>query len=156
MKTGRSLPTCAATDCGPELVALDPTPPGKRRRVAIAGNPNTGKTTLFNRLTGLTAKVGNFPGVTVECRTGQLRLERTGALDLVDIPGAYSLTSRSREEEIAIQALLGTAGNERASSASFQSASSGVSSMACITGTSPRSAIRSQYLRIHRLSSDTP
>lgn len=59
--------------------------------VGLAGNPNSGKTTLFNALTGSRQRVGNWPGVTVEQKTGQLRSE-AGSLELVDLPGIYSLT----------------------------------------------------------------
>ena len=59
--------------------------------VGLAGNPNSGKTTLFNALTGSRQRVGNWPGVTVEKKTGQLRSE-AGSLELVDLPGIYSLT----------------------------------------------------------------
>ncbi len=76
-------------------------------RVAIAGNPNTGKTTLFNRLTGSRAKVGNYPGVTVERNLGRLRLPRAGEVELLDVPGTYSLSARSEEEQLAIQAVAG-------------------------------------------------
>lgn len=76
-------------------------------RVALAGNPNTGKTTLFNRLTGLSAKVGNYPGVTVEREIGHFALPRAGEVELSDVPGTYSLTARSAEEQIAIQAICG-------------------------------------------------
>ena len=77
------------------------------RRVAIAGNPNTGKTTLFNRLTGSRAKVGNYPGVTVERQIGRVTLPTAGAVELVDVPGTYSLSARSAEEQLAIQAIAG-------------------------------------------------
>jgi ferrous iron transport protein B len=77
------------------------------RKVALAGNPNTGKSTLFNRLTGMSAKVGNYPGVTVEREVGELVLPRAGAVELSDVPGTYSLTARSAEEHIAIQAICG-------------------------------------------------
>jgi ferrous iron transport protein B len=80
-----------------------------RPLVAIAGNPNTGKTTVFNRLTGSDHKVGNYPGVTVERHTGMLALTSGDVVDIIDIPGAYSLSARSREEEIAIQAVSGFA-----------------------------------------------
>ena len=81
-------------------------------RVAIAGNPNTGKTTLFNRLTGSNLRVGNYPGVTVECHSGELRLpavegSAAHAVTLLDIPGTYSLSARSREEQIAVRAVAG-------------------------------------------------
>ncbi len=75
--------------------------------VAIAGNPNTGKTTLFNRMTGSDQKVGNYPGVTVERHSGKLKLGSGRTVELVDVPGTYSLSARSREEEIAIQAVAG-------------------------------------------------
>ncbi len=76
-----------------------------RLRVALAGNPNVGKTTLFNRLTGLRQKVANYPGVTVERKSGKL----TGAPDVevIDLPGAYSLTPRSMDERIAYDMLIG-------------------------------------------------
>jgi len=66
-------------------------------RVALAGNPNSGKTTIFNNLTGLHQHVGNYPGVTVEHKSGRLR----GAgqpVEVVDLPGTYSLTAYSIEE----------------------------------------------------------
>ncbi len=77
------------------------------RRVAIAGNPNTGKTTLFNRLTGARAKVGNYPGVTVERYVGRMTLPSAGEVELMDVPGTYSLAARSPEEQLAIQAVAG-------------------------------------------------
>ena len=77
--------------------------------VVVAGNPNTGKTTVFNRLTGTDHKVANYPGVTVERHSARMPLARGGSIDLVDLPGTYSLSARSREEEIAIQAIAGIA-----------------------------------------------
>jgi ferrous iron transport protein B len=71
--------------------------------VLLAGNPNSGKTTVFNALTGSRAKVGNYPGVTVERRVGRL-----GDVELVDLPGTYSLSASSPEEQVAMQALLFT------------------------------------------------
>ncbi|HPF38887.1 MAG TPA: ferrous iron transport protein B [Phycisphaerae bacterium] len=80
-------------------------PPCTRiRRVAVAGNPNSGKTSLFNQLTGLRAKVANYHGVTVEKREGRLA---DHDITLVDLPGAYSLSARSPEEVIARNVLLG-------------------------------------------------
>ncbi|RIK65811.1 MAG: ferrous iron transport protein B [Planctomycetota bacterium] len=73
-------------------------------QIAVAGNPNSGKTTLFNALTGLRMKVGNYPGVTVEKREGPLT--GTNAV-LLDLPGVYSLSARSPDEEIARDVLQG-------------------------------------------------
>jgi ferrous iron transport protein B len=84
-----------------------------RPLVAIAGNPNVGKTTLFNVLTGSRDRVGNYPGVTVERRSGEMPIPGHGQVELVDIPGTYSLVSRTGEEQIALEALLGLEG-ERA------------------------------------------
>ncbi|MBN8549780.1 MAG: ferrous iron transport protein B [Deltaproteobacteria bacterium] len=76
-------------------------------RIVLAGNPNCGKTTLFNALTGLRYKVANYPGVTVEKKEGRLLLEDKDVL-LVDLPGIYSLSHNSLDEAIATQALLGS------------------------------------------------
>ncbi len=89
-------------------------PAVRRGTVAVVGNPNTGKTTLFNALTGLSQRVGNFPGVTVERKVGQLALPRVGAVDLLDLPGTYSLSARSPDEDIAVEALMGLLDSERA------------------------------------------
>ncbi|MHC5209565.1 MAG: ferrous iron transport protein B [Planctomycetota bacterium] len=75
--------------------------------IAVAGNPNSGKTTLFNRLTGANAKVGNYPGVTVERREGVMHLPDGQQLVVLDIPGTYSLSARSAEEQIAITTVAG-------------------------------------------------
>ena len=74
--------------------------------IAVIGNPNTGKSTLFNALTGLKQKTANYPGVTVERHTGTLDLGGR-QIELVDLPGAYSLAARSPDEMIAIDVLLG-------------------------------------------------
>lgn len=78
----------------------------RRLTVALAGNPNAGKTTLFNSLTGLSQKVANYPGVTVERKTGVWHLGRTDA-DLVDLPGLYSLDATSLDEQIARDVITG-------------------------------------------------
>jgi ferrous iron transport protein B len=75
--------------------------------VLLVGNPNTGKTTLFNRLTGQNARIGNYPGVTVESRAGSSRLDGNTEVEVVDLPGTYSLSARSAEEQIALWAVLG-------------------------------------------------
>ena len=68
--------------------------------IALAGNPNSGKTTLFNALTGSTQRVGNWPGVTVEKKSGVMRLGERSA-EVVDLPGIYSLSSHSDDERVA-------------------------------------------------------
>jgi ferrous iron transport protein B len=74
--------------------------------VAMVGNPNTGKTTLFNELTGYRQRVGNYPGVTVEKVTGALR-GASRAVELIDLPGTYSLAARSADEMVVVDVLLG-------------------------------------------------
>jgi len=74
--------------------------------VVLIGNPNTGKTTLFNALTGLSQRTGNFPGVTVEKKVGTLDLGHL-RLDLIDLPGTYSLAANSPDEIVATDVLLG-------------------------------------------------
>ena len=77
----------------------------KQKRIALLGNPNCGKSSLFNQLTGLNQKVGNFAGVTTERRSGRWRTE-THRFELVDLPGIYSLYPRSEDEQVALRALL--------------------------------------------------
>jgi ferrous iron transport protein B len=84
-------------------------PATKTLRVALAGNPNTGKSTLFNRLTGGQARVANYPGLTVEREIGRLALPKAGTIELLDVPGTYSLSARSAEERIAIESIAGLA-----------------------------------------------
>jgi ferrous iron transport protein B len=84
-----------------------------RASIALIGNPNTGKSTLFNRLTGLRQTTGNFPGVTVEKHEGTVELKHN-ALNLVDLPGIYSLDGTSTDERIAVDVTLGrVAGTQR-------------------------------------------
>jgi ferrous iron transport protein B len=82
------------------------------RVIALAGNPNSGKTTLFNRLTGLNHKVGNYPGVTVERRTGNALLFDEPVM-VIDLPGTYSLISRTKDEALAFEVLTGRAKAEK-------------------------------------------
>ncbi|OYT69306.1 MAG: ferrous iron transport protein B, partial [Chloracidobacterium sp. CP2_5A] len=77
-----------------------------RRRLALVGNPNCGKTTLFNALTGLRQKVGNYPGVTVEKKEGRIAVGAT-ELVIIDLPGVYSLSARSLDERITRDVVLG-------------------------------------------------
>src|SRR6266852_8841265 len=79
--------------------------------VALVGNPNTGKTTLFNALAGMNQRVGNYPGVTVETKKGKFRLGDL-AIDVIDLPGTYSLAPRSPDEMLAVDLILGQNPNE--------------------------------------------
>ncbi len=72
----------------------------KRLKVALAGKPNSGKSSLFNQLTGLNQKVGNFPGVTVDKKTGICHLDKETIAEVIDLPGIYSLYPRSLDEKI--------------------------------------------------------
>lgn len=74
--------------------------------IAVVGNPNSGKSTLFNRLTGLNQRIGNYPGVTVERHVGRIDVGER-AIELVDLPGTYALSAHSFEEQIAIDIILG-------------------------------------------------
>lgn len=74
--------------------------------VALLGNPNTGKSTLFTALTGTRQKIANYPGVTVEAKVGHMQFENT-ELTVIDLPGTYSLAARSPDERVATEALLG-------------------------------------------------
>ncbi|MDB5335708.1 MAG: feoB [Planctomycetaceae bacterium] len=76
-------------------------------KVALIGNPNTGKSTLFNALSGLQSRVGNFPGVTVEKKIGRVQWG-TSTVELIDLPGTYSLAPRSLDEMVSVNVLLGT------------------------------------------------
>ncbi len=75
--------------------------------VLVAGNPNSGKSTLFNALTGSRTRVANYPGVTVDRASAVLALPNGQQVEVVDLPGTYSLSARSREEQIAVDAVLG-------------------------------------------------
>lgn len=79
------------------------------RTVALIGNPNTGKSSLFNALCGMNARVGNYPGVTVEQKVGRLSgvADNLENIDVIDLPGTYSLAARSADEAVAVNVLLG-------------------------------------------------
>ncbi len=81
--------------------------PARPKVIALVGNPNCGKTTLFNALTGMRQKVGNYPGITVERKTGTLRLPSGESITIIDLPGLYSLTPHSPDEQVARDVLLG-------------------------------------------------
>src|SRR5436190_8336161 len=88
-------------------------PPATRHPlVALVGNPNTGKTTLFNSLSGLHQRVGNYPGVTVETKKGSTTFQGR-QFDIIDLPGTYSLAPRSPDEMVAVDVILGQQAGER-------------------------------------------
>jgi ferrous iron transport protein B len=95
--------------CGPSFgTTLAPAIESKTlRTIAVVGPPNCGKTTVFNRLTGLNRKVANFPGVTVEHFTGHITLSNGERVALVDLPGIYSLNAKSEDERVTVDALCG-------------------------------------------------
>jgi ferrous iron transport protein B len=85
--------------------------------VALVGNPNAGKSALFNALTGARQKVGNYPGVTVERKSGRMALSDGRPIELVDLPGTYSLQPASPDEAVTRDVVLGTQAGERLPSA---------------------------------------
>ena len=74
--------------------------------VALLGNPNTGKSSVFNTLTGLKQTVGNYPGVTVEKKIGSFAIDRTTSVQLIDLPGTYGLNTQSIDQSIVFELLL--------------------------------------------------
>ena len=84
----------------------------KSLNIALLGNPNTGKTSLFNSLTGLSQKVGNYPGITVEKKEGICMLNRTTKGHIIDLPGTYSLNASSIDESVVIEILLNKTGKD--------------------------------------------
>ena len=78
----------------------------KTINVALIGNPNTGKTSLFNQLTGLTQKVGNYPGVTVDKKEGTTKISSNLKAIITDLPGTYSINPTSLDESIVLKTLL--------------------------------------------------
>ena len=83
------------------------------QRIALVGNPNSGKTALFNLLTGSRQKVGNYPGVTVERKSGKLATPSGRNFEVLDLPGAYTLTAASPDEEITRDICLGRFSGEK-------------------------------------------
>ncbi|WP_341834033.1 ferrous iron transport protein B [Chitinophaga pollutisoli] len=81
--------------------------------IALVGNPNSGKSSLFNALTGLNQKVGNFPGVTVDKKTGSARISPTLEANIIDLPGTYSLYPKSADEFVTYDVLLHPEGTDR-------------------------------------------
>src|SRR6202041_2616109 len=95
--------------CEPPALVPAPVPPGPGafRTVVLIGPPNSGKSTLFNKLTGLRQKVANYPGVTVEQRMGVMAGIGRSDLTLIDLPGIYSLTPYSEDARVAVNVLRG-------------------------------------------------
>ncbi len=103
MNTPQPAPPGATTT----RLALTSRPANPEPVFAIVGNPNCGKTTLFNALTGLRQKVGNYPGVTVERKEGECWSQHGKLLKIIDLPGAYSMNARSPDEAVLRDVLLG-------------------------------------------------
>ena len=98
------MPASALPSLDRESAAAPATP----LRIALVGNPNTGKTTLFNRLCGANAKTSNFPGTTTTVRMGRSAFGRKRSLDVLDLPGVYGLTSSGPEARIVTEVLQAT------------------------------------------------
>ena len=79
---------------------------GKITHIGLVGNPNSGKSSLFNCLTGLNQQVGNFPGVTVELKVGKARIDDNLWAEFLDLPGTYSLYPRRHDEQVTYDVLL--------------------------------------------------
>lgn len=79
---------------------------GQLYKVGLVGNPNSGKTSIFNLLTGLKQKVGNYPGVTVDSKSGKFNAPDGSVIELIDFPGAYSLHSNTYDEFVLTKALI--------------------------------------------------
>src|SRR5690606_39121963 len=79
----------------------------RQRSAALVGNPNAGKSALFNALTGARQKIANYPGVTVERKAGRLKLPTGEPIELTDLPGSYGLDATSPDEEVTSKVILG-------------------------------------------------
>ena len=88
--------------------------PLQLRQVALVGNPNAGKSALFNALTGARQKIANYPGVTVERKAGRLVLPSGASVELTDLPGAYGLHATSPDEAVTARVILGELPGEEA------------------------------------------
>ena len=101
--------SCHSTVAEPLVEDTTPVPAGKvrMRTVALIGPPNCGKSTLFNRLTGMRQKVANYPGVTVEHHSGKMKSIGRNDLTLIDLPGIYSLATYSEDARVAVDVLTG-------------------------------------------------
>src|SRR5436190_11308644 len=101
--TGSALPSSLTESAAPAAT----------RRIALIGNPNTGKTTLFNRLCGANAKTSNFPGTTTAVREGRSTRGAQRPLDIIDLPGVYGLTSSNPESRMVAELLHGGGEHQR-------------------------------------------
>ena len=79
------------------------------RKIALLGNPNSGKSSLFNELTGLNQKISNYPGVTIDKKSGTLELSSGDEVEIIDFPGIYSLYPNSSDEKIVVETLTNPA-----------------------------------------------
>ena len=90
-----------------QTLDMNPASPAPLASIALVGNPNCGKTALFNLLTGARQKVANYAGVTVERKVGSARLHNGQSISVVDLPGAYSLTPATPDERVMLDVLQG-------------------------------------------------
>ena len=104
---GRLLPVVLPLLVTAPLAPPAPSPPVRPPVVALVGNPNSGKTSLFNALTGMRQRVGNYSGVTVERVEGRYRSPSGRAVRVLDLPGTYSLNPKSLDERVAYDVLVG-------------------------------------------------
>ncbi|WPP50815.1 ferrous iron transport protein B [Catalinimonas niigatensis] len=90
----------------PADTLLHSPPPKTKLSIALVGNPNSGKSTIFNLLTGLNQKVGNYPGVTVDKKSGKTKLSGNTSAEIIDLPGTYSLYPRAADEKVVLDVLM--------------------------------------------------